>query len=192
MNMTRALFGSAGRSMLLGLAVMAVIFAVNYRHPDVVEIAELSAGDLRMHLRHEQKPTGAVALVAIDDDSIAKIGQWPWPRNVMADLVRTLSDYKVAVIGMDILFPEPDHTDSDHEALAARLRAAGISAPLIASALGPQNDASLEDAMSRQGSTYLAYPFEHHYFGIEQNAAVRRAFTKTILNPPPVTFTSVL
>ena len=178
--------------MLLGIAVIAVVFAIYYRHPAVMEKAELAAGDVRMHSRHTLPPTGSVAVIAIDDDSISKLGQWPWPRGVTAGLISALADYQVAVIGMDILFPEADHVDREHRALAAKLAASGVSPSTIAASIGPDNDGALGEAFKRQGSTYLAYPFENHFLGTAESPEVRRAFQRTIRNPPPVTFDAVL
>ena len=174
--------------MLLGIAVIAAVFAINYLHPAVMEIAELAAGDLRMHSRYQVPSTGSVAVVAIDDDSISKLGQWPWPRSVMAGLISTLGDYQVAVIGMDILFPELDHVDRERQALAEKLAASGVSEATIAAAMGHGNDAALADALALQGSTYLAYPFERHFLGAEENPVVRRAFVQKIRDPAPVAY----
>ena len=185
-------FGIAGRTMMLGIAAIAVIFAVNPRHPAVIALAELQIDDLRANARPALQPTGSVAIVEVDDKSIAKVGRWPWPRAVMADLISTLRDYKVAVIGMDLIFDELDDFDRDHKALAAKLGAAGVRAPVVAAALGPGNDAALADALVRQGSTYLAYPFEGHYFGTVGIPEVGHFFVREISNPPPLTFDEVL
>jgi adenylate cyclase len=49
-----------------------------------------------------------VAIVAIDEASIRRLGQWPWPRTLMTELVRKIAAQGPAVVGLDILFPEPD------------------------------------------------------------------------------------
>jgi adenylate cyclase len=49
-----------------------------------------------------------VRIVAIDEDSIAKIGQWPWPRDKVAELTTKLAALAPAAIGFDILFSEED------------------------------------------------------------------------------------
>ena len=185
---TRLLFGAVGRTVTLGIIVVAVIFAVDSRHPAVIARAELQIDDLRMNARPAPHSTGSVAIVEIDDDSIAKIGRWPWPRGVTANLVSALRDYQVAVIGMDLLFDEPDYVDHDRLALADQLGAAGVSAPAIAAALRPENDAALARALVRQGSTYLAYSFEGHYFGTLGLPAVRHVFAREIGHPPPIAF----
>jgi adenylate cyclase len=47
-------------------------------------------------------------IVDIDEESLKRVGQWPWPRTVLADLVKKLSDNGAAAIGFDMVFPEPD------------------------------------------------------------------------------------
>ena len=48
-----------------------------------------------------------IVIVAIDDESIQKIGRWPWSRSVLADMVGTLSSAKAKVIGLQIFLSEP-------------------------------------------------------------------------------------
>jgi adenylate cyclase len=189
----RRLFGTTGRTVLLGVATIAAIFAINFRHPAMLTTAELRADDLRMYSRSVTRPPGAVAVVEIDDRSVAEIGRWPWQRGVMAALVSALSESQVSVIGLDLLFPERDTVDRDHEALASRLAAAGISGPAAAAILGPENDSTLAEALKRQGSTYLGYPFQGHYYGGQHVPGLARgAFLQTIRNPPPLTYAAVM
>ena len=49
-----------------------------------------------------------VRVVDIDETSLAKIGQWPWPRNEMARLIARLDELGASAIGLDMVFPEPD------------------------------------------------------------------------------------
>lgn len=51
--------------------------------------------------------------VDIDEESIKRIGPWPWPRTTIAALTRKLRDARVAVIAFDTVFPEPDPTSPD-------------------------------------------------------------------------------
>jgi adenylate cyclase len=51
-----------------------------------------------------------VRILDIDEESLAKVGQWPWPRTRVAELVARLRDMGAAVIVFDILFAEPDRT----------------------------------------------------------------------------------
>ena len=53
-----------------------------------------------------------VRIVDIDDESIRRLGQWPWPRAEMARLVATLADAKAAAICFDVVFSEVDRAPS--------------------------------------------------------------------------------
>lgn len=52
-------------------------------------------------------------IVDIDDESLAKIGQWPWPRTIMADLIDGIGTREAAAIGLDIILSEPDRTSPE-------------------------------------------------------------------------------
>src|SRR5260221_11483888 len=131
-----------------------------------MEFAELKASDLRMRPTRPGPKTDRIAIVAIDDASIASIGHWPWPRSQMARLIDALSDYKVAVVGVDVLFTEPDDFDRDHREVALKLAAEGVNESTIADSIGHSNDAALAQAISHRVSTFLAYAFESHRFGM--------------------------
>lgn len=55
-------------------------------------------------------PDLPVRIIDIDDESIRKIGQWPWPRNRIATMVDRLSELGAASIAFDMVFSEPDRT----------------------------------------------------------------------------------
>ncbi len=52
----------------------------------------------------------AVVFVDIDEASLQKYGQFPWPRNLFGDLVLSMTEAGAAAIALDVLFPEPDRT----------------------------------------------------------------------------------
>jgi adenylate cyclase len=59
-----------------------------------------------------------VRIVDIDDESIQRIGRWPWPRQTMAELIETLAKANVAAVGSDVLFSEKDQPSDDEKACA--------------------------------------------------------------------------
>jgi adenylate cyclase len=59
-----------------------------------------------------------VRIVDIDDESIRRIGRWPWPRRTMASLVDALAKANAAAVGFDILFSEKDQPSEDEKACA--------------------------------------------------------------------------
>jgi serine phosphatase RsbU (regulator of sigma subunit)/CHASE2 domain-containing sensor protein len=52
--------------------------------------------------------TGPVVIVDIDEKSLARYGQWPWPRALVAQLVRRIAEGHPRVLGIDIVFAERD------------------------------------------------------------------------------------
>ena len=54
-----------------------------------------------------RQPSERIAIIAIDDQSIANIGRWPWPRDVQAKLIDQLAAAKAKTIVNTTLFFEP-------------------------------------------------------------------------------------
>ncbi|HEV7821473.1 MAG TPA: CHASE2 domain-containing protein, partial [Burkholderiales bacterium] len=61
-------------------------------------------------------------IVAIDEKSLARVGQWPWPRDTMAQLVAKIAARKPAAIGVDIVFAENDRVSPERLAPVFRSR----------------------------------------------------------------------
>ncbi len=87
----------------------------------------------------------AVRVVDIDDETIRRYGQWPWPRTDIARLVLAVGQAGAAAIALDIVFSEPDRTSP--QALSKRFAA---SEPQVARALNtlPDNDAQLAQVLA--------------------------------------------
>ena len=51
-----------------------------------------------------------VRIIDFDDESLRRIGQWPWPRTLLAELVNRMQDAQAAAIVFDVVFAEPDRT----------------------------------------------------------------------------------
>jgi adenylate cyclase len=89
-----------------------------------------------------------VRIIDIDDDSLARFGQWPWPRTLLAKLVNRLDEMGVATIAFDILFVDPDRTTPSH--LVEDMPGITPDDPLIARfASMPDHDQIFADAMAR-------------------------------------------
>jgi adenylate cyclase len=63
----------------------------------------------------EVTPSKDITIITIDEQAIEKYGQWPWPRNVLADLIVNLRQAQTGVIVMPILFSEEDRFGHDEE-----------------------------------------------------------------------------
>ncbi|MEZ5971409.1 MAG: adenylate/guanylate cyclase domain-containing protein [Hyphomonadaceae bacterium] len=94
-----------------------------------------------------------IRVIQIDEASLARYGQWPWPRTTMADLTQKVGEAGAAAIVFDILFAEPDRTSPEQVIAAAP---AGRRAQLRR-ALGtlPNHDAVFAEAL-RQHPSVLA------------------------------------
>ncbi|HEX9646436.1 MAG TPA: adenylate/guanylate cyclase domain-containing protein [Alphaproteobacteria bacterium] len=94
----------------LALVVLALAVLVRIDEPRLV--VDLRNGVFDSYQRWQPRPylPSPVRIVDIDDDSLARAGQWPWPRTRVAKLVQRLSEMGAAVIVFDILFAEPDRT----------------------------------------------------------------------------------
>jgi serine phosphatase RsbU (regulator of sigma subunit) len=78
-----------------------------------------------------RRAAGTPALiVAIDDASLKRFGQWPWPRNLVAELVARIHADHPRVLGIDILWPEPDRLSPARWATLVRTLPPGLAARL--------------------------------------------------------------
>ena len=59
---------------------------------------------------HPREATDQIVIIDLDEESIQKVGQWPWSRIIMADLVEQLNALGAKAITFDIVFSEPDRT----------------------------------------------------------------------------------
>src|SRR5262249_41778394 len=83
-------------------------------------------------------PTLPIRVVDIDEKSLAMIGQWPWPRTTVRDLLLGLTSKGAAVVAFDILFAEPDRTSL--EEIVKQLPASEAAAITSAMTGRPSND----------------------------------------------------
>jgi adenylate cyclase len=185
----------AWRPLLIGIVILAALFIFNGLHPAVFELADLKASDLRMYVTRRPALTGAVAIAAIDEKSVAELGHWPWQRDVEARLSDALRDYKAAVVGYDVLFSERDEDDIQAERIAAHLKGLGVSNSAVQETLGTGNDLALANAVKQQGSTFIGYAFESHFDPKSArqvlSAPIPTGFKTEPIAPPPLAYNLV-
>lgn len=63
-----------------------------------------------MRLVNKPHPSDIPVIVEIDDESLEKFGQWPWPRYLLSDLIEKILASDAAAVGLDILLSEPDRS----------------------------------------------------------------------------------
>jgi adenylate cyclase len=135
-----------GYARLVCLALLIGFAALRIADPVPVEEIRVRTFDTFQRIDPRVKTARPVSIVDIDEASLAKLGQFPWPRTRIADLITNLTKLGAVVIAFDIVFSEPDRLNPNvaadtfrdlDEETRSRLRAL------------PSNDQILADAMRR-------------------------------------------
>jgi len=128
------------------LALLIGLAALRIADPAPVEEIRVRTFDTFQRIDPRVKTARPVTIIDIDEASLAKLGQFPWPRTRIADLITNLTKLGAVVIAFDIVFSEPDRLNPDvaadtfrdlDEATREKLRAL------------PSNDQIFADAMRR-------------------------------------------
>ena len=133
-----------GFARLLCLALLVVFAALRVWDPAPVEELRIRTFDTFQRIDPRQKTQRPVTIVDIDEKSMEKLGQWPWPRNRIADLITELTRLGAVVIAFDVVFSEPDRLNPD--AIAKTFQSLDEETRARLSSL-PSNDQVLADAL---------------------------------------------
>jgi adenylate cyclase len=181
-------------TVLLLLALLLMLTA-RIAAPDLIDRLSLISFDLYQRAAPREAGDARIRIVDIDDKSLSKIGQWPWPRTVFAQLIDKLREAGAAVITFDIDFAEPDRTSP--KSLLPLLTQSGVDAveaeKLVAAMSDP--DQQLAEAMhtvpvvtgfilSRYGETRPPASKVGFAFAGEDPLANVEAFPRAIPNLP--------
>jgi adenylate cyclase len=142
-----------GYARLVCLVLLVGFAALRVWDPHPVEEMRIRTWDYFQVIEPRVKTIRPVTIVDIDERSLAdvRLGQWPWPRTRIADIVTNLTRLGAVVIAFDAVFSEPDRLNPDiaadtfrnlDEATREKLRAL------------PSNDSILAEAM-RQSRVVL-------------------------------------
>ncbi|HEY1913455.1 MAG TPA: CHASE2 domain-containing protein [Vicinamibacterales bacterium] len=116
--------------LLCGLIPTVVVAALCLSRPSLFSGFEYGAYDRLLRAAPVRPPSGQVVIVDIDDRSLASIGQWPWRRELIGQLVERLRNLGASMVALDIIFAEADRYDasgtSSDETLAHALSAGRV------------------------------------------------------------------
>ncbi|HKY94933.1 MAG TPA: adenylate/guanylate cyclase domain-containing protein [Kiloniellales bacterium] len=93
---------------LPSLLLLLLALVLKIGEPKVLQDLRLDIFDLYQRLHPRPFQEVGVRIVDVDDESLRRLGQWPWSRARVADLVDRLAQLQVAAIGFDMVFAEPD------------------------------------------------------------------------------------
>ena len=148
----------------IGAAIVAAVFIL-WKSTGLFEALERRFYDIAS-TQGSSQPSDRIAVIAIDDQSIANIGRWPWPRDVHAELIDKLAGAKAKTIAYSTFFFEPQ-TDRGlvfirriREALGGAAEGNEALERLMAEAeLTLDTDGKLAASMARAGNVLVPSVF---------------------------------
>ncbi len=133
------------RIRLIGTVLLAALVALGgYRAPwsDRLQAAVF---DMHQTFLPRQVHQLSATIVEIDQRSLLALGQWPWPRTLLAQLVMRIHEAQPAALALNILMPEADALSPEQLLARAPIDDARLAAALRAA---PSNDAALAAALA--------------------------------------------
>lgn len=133
--------------ILIPISILLIPLVLRQLMPDVLHNAQLKVFDLFMTAYPRDYHDSPVRIVDIDDASLAKLGQWPWPRSIIAQTVDKLREAGATSIGFDVVFAEADR--SSPSKMVDALGDAAQNLDPVALALLPDYDEMLKESLAK-------------------------------------------
>ena len=95
-------------AIMTGIGITVLFMGIWLFRMDFLDTLELKFYDLMMQLRGEPRISNEIVLVDIDNDSIEKLGRWPWPRSLLAKGINKINAANPKVMGLNIILSEPE------------------------------------------------------------------------------------
>ncbi len=112
-----------------------------------LRLMENATYDMRSFLRAHGQQSDQIELVAVDQESLNKVGRWPWPRATQARLIENLRAGGAKVIAFDFSLNEPDRSSQGLEEMRA------LRQRYTAQIASPQTDARQREFYARELQT---------------------------------------
>lgn len=135
--------------LVIGLILLAALVALRLADPAPINALRLAYFDMLQRIAPRAALETPVRVVDIDEASLAKHGQWPWPRDRLAALTDRLAEAGARAIAFDMIFAEPDRSS------LSRLADSPALEPFLRENLDPDalrrfdNDTTFARAMGR-------------------------------------------
>ncbi len=99
----------------LGLIVTLLFLVMVFYRFGFLDTLDYKVYDMMMGLRGEPEEVSQVVMVEIDDDSIEKLGRWPWSRDLIAQGLRKIAAGNPKVVGLNIILSELENSAGLYE-----------------------------------------------------------------------------
>jgi len=154
-------------ALFLGIGITVLFLGLGIFRMDFLDTLERKFYDVRMNLRGGQESHGEIVMVDIDDDSIEKLGRWPWPRSLVSQGINAIDKGNPKVIGLNIIFSEPEKNTGLQELTHLKalfkksvLEQAGQNGAAFLEAINKSkakldNDKTLEKSLQKSGKVVL-------------------------------------
>ncbi len=114
-----------------GIAPALVIALLCVGRPRLLMNLESGVYDVMVRAMPAREPSGRVVVVDVDERSLAAVGQWPWPRDRMAELIDGLQDLGAEVVALDVVFAEPERNGDTTAAHAEAALVGSVASPRV-------------------------------------------------------------
>jgi CHASE2 domain-containing sensor protein len=159
-------FASRRRFIVLcGITPIVLASALAVYRPLVLGRLDNAAYDFLLRSTRTARPSAGIVIVDVDERSLATVGQWPWRRDVVGQLISRLRDAGAAAIALDVIFAESD-----------RGAAEGVAS-------GRTPDAMLAETLS-QGRVVLGYAMTFDAVPLASRPCALKPIGVAILRPP--------
>lgn len=101
--------------LLTGFILSVAVSLIYLINPALISFINNRTTDAIMNHSQTRPASGSVVIVDIDENSLARYGQWPWPRNRLEQLLRTINESGAASVGLDLILAEPDRTSPGYQ-----------------------------------------------------------------------------
>ena len=148
--MRRVLRSKPIQVVLVAANVLLLAFLIRFHNPELLQVIRDVTFDEYQRIKPRSPPKLPIRIIDVDDDSIRRYGQWPWPRTKLAQIVDRLAELGASAVAFDMVFSESDRTDPA-EAMKSLLQSLNSRDRDILSKIKdlPENDALFASSLSR-------------------------------------------
>jgi CHASE2 domain-containing sensor protein len=144
--------------VLSGLVPAIIVALLSLYRPSFLTNLEYSTYDTLLRITGSTPPDTRIVIVDVDERSLSAIGQWPWRRDIVGDLVNRLRSLGASTVALDIIFAESDRYEGT----------------------GASTDASLADTL-RSGRVVVGYALTFDAAAKGSNACVQHPIGLAII-----------